>query len=151
MKHVRNTSVSILVALLALLAGGCASTSSTTVTDVGSTKERLLTQAGFTLHDATTAKQQARLNSLPQGHVTSVKYHGRIYYAYRKGTSNQVYIGNKAQYRTYRQSLQAEKARLAQTDAAAANDPMFTEEVEGPNPVLIREYDGWGPLFPSAE
>ena len=109
-------------------------------------KEKLLAQAGFQLKNVTTQKQQQRLAQLPANKVSSVKYHGRIHYVYPMTASNQVYVGNKAQYQSYRNLLRTE---AAQANAAAEPKPVFSEEVPGPGaePILIQEYDDWSPLL----
>jgi hypothetical protein len=136
------TSCSILVFF-----SGCASTGNPLSS--AKEKQRLLTQAGFTLKNVSTAKQQQRLAQLPANKVSPVKYHGRIYYVYPMTASNQAYIGNKAQFQTYLQLMRDEQARVAQANAAAAPQPVISEEVPGPGaePILIQEYDDWSPLL----
>lgn len=109
-------------------------------------KQRFLAQAGFQLKNATTQKQQQRLAQLPADRVSPVKYHGRIHYVYPMTASNQAYVGNKTQYQSYLELLRKEQA---QANAAAKPKPVFTEEIPGPGaePILIQEYDDWGPLL----
>jgi hypothetical protein len=124
---------------------GCASTGGATANSAKE-KQRLLAQAGFQLKNVTTQKQQQRLAQLPANKVSPVKYHGRIHYVYPMTASNQAYVGNKAQYQSYLDLLRKEQA---QANAAAEPKPVFTEEVPGPGaePILIQEYDDWGPLL----
>jgi hypothetical protein len=109
-------------------------------------KQKLLAQAGFQLKNVATQKQQQRLAQLPANKVSLVKYHGRTHYVYPMTASNQAYVGNKAQHQSYLDLLRKEQA---QANAAAEPKPVFTEEVPGPGaePILIQEYDDWGPLL----
>ena len=140
-----------LVALcaIAVFLNGCASTGSSASAS-GKEKQKLLAQAGFELKSASTQKQQQRLAQLPADKVSPVKYHGRIRYVYPMTASNQAYVGNKAQYQSYLDLLHKEQAQAnAAANAAAEPKPVFSEEVPGPGaePILIQEYDDWGPLL----
>jgi hypothetical protein len=128
---------------------GCASTGGAAATGTKE-KQRLLAQAGFQLKNVTTQKQQQRLAQLPADKVSPVKYRGRIHYVYPMTASNQAYVGSKDRYQTYLDLLHKEQAQAnAAANAAAQPKPVFTEEVPGPGaePILIQEYDGWGPLL----
>jgi hypothetical protein len=136
------------VTLCFIFLSGCASMS--TVSDSAKEKQRLLTQAGFQLRNVTAQKQRQRLAQLPANRVSPVKYHGRIHYVYPMTVSNQMYVGNKAQCQSYLELLRKEQAQAnAQANTAAKPRPVFTEEVPGPGaePILIQEYDDWGPLL----
>ena len=148
MKQLRGLIALITVCSATALISGCASTS-TAVANNTKEKQRLLAQAGFQLKNATTQKQQQRLAQLPANKVSLVKYHGRIHYVYPMA-SNQAYVGNKAQYQSYLDLLHKEQAQAnAAANTAAEPKPVFTEEVPGPGaePILIQEYDDWGPLL----
>ncbi len=128
---------------------GCASTGGLAANSAKE-KQRLLAQAGFQLKNVTTQKQQQRLAQLPANKVSPVKYDGRIHYVYPMTASNQAYVGNKAQYQSYLDLLRKEQAQAnAAANAAVQPKPVFTEEVPGPGaePILIQEYDDWGPLL----
>jgi hypothetical protein len=100
-------------------------------------KEALLVQAGFKSKSVTTAKQQQRVSALPAGKVSAVKYRGKLYYVYPTATKDRILVGNQAKYNAYRQQLHAQQQLTG---------PVFQEETHGQNPVLIREFDGFGPL-----
>jgi hypothetical protein len=148
MKQLPRLSALVILCSIAVFFSGCASTGNM-ASNGGKEKQRLLVQAGFQLKNASTQKQQQRLAQLPADRVSPVRYHGRIYYVYPMTASNQVYVGNKAQYKAYLELLRSEQARIAQANAAAAPKPVFTEEVPGPGaePILIQEYDDWSPLL----
>ena len=110
-----------------LYLGACAGTGGKSTT-ASPQKEQLLTQAGFVVKTATTPKQQQQLAALPGNHVSTVKYKGKLYYAYPAGSGNQVYVGQQKQYNTYKQLLQAQRAQMAQASAAAASQPTLVEE-----------------------
>ena len=141
MKQLSRFSASLILCSLAIFLGGCASTGG--MAGAGKEKERLLAQAGFQMRSLNKPKQQERLAQLPADRVSTVKYHGRIYYVYPLVATNRAYIGNKAQYQSYLQLLRNEQAQ------ANAPKPVFTEEVPGPgaDPILIQEYDDWNPLL----
>ena len=125
-----------------LYLGACAGTGGKSTT-ASPQKEQLLTQAGFVVKTATTPKQQQQLAALPGNHVSTVKYKGKLYYAYPAGSGNQVYVGQQKQYNTYKQLLQTQ---MAQASAAEASQPTLVEETAGPNHIMIEEFDGFGPL-----
>ncbi len=141
----RPSSVFVTLCVVAVFAGGCSTTSSNT--SAASEKPRLLAEAGFQLRTVTNPKHQQRLAQLPQDRVSTVKYHRRIYFVYPMPATNQVYVGNRAQYHSYLQLLGKEQARIA--NAATMPKPVLTEEVPGPgpNPILIEEYEDWSPLL----
>ena len=126
----------ILVAVLSLgLMLGCQSTA------VGpsraSQKENLLVRAGFKAKAVTTPKQQQRVSALPVGKVSTVSYKGKLYYVYPTATKDRILVGNQAQYNTYKQSVVA---------YGLTTSPAFVDVTHGPNPVLIQQFDGFGPL-----
>jgi len=86
-----------LVALVSLL-GACATTASPRA-------ENVLLSAGFKAKVATTAKQRQELQMLPEGKVSAVKQKGKTFYIYPDAPHNQIYVGNKAQYRAYRKRV----------------------------------------------
>jgi hypothetical protein len=145
MKQLSGFLVSVTLCSVGVFFNSCASMSNM-ASNGAKEKQRLLAQAGFQLKNATTPKQQQRLAQLPADRVSPVKYHGRIHYVYPMSASNQAYVGSKVQYQSYLELLRKEQA---QANAAAGPKPVFTEEVPGPGaePILIQEYDDWGPLL----
>jgi hypothetical protein len=106
--------------------------------NTASQKETLLLQAGFKPKTVTTPKQQERISALPEGKVSAVKYQGRTYYVYPTATKYRILYGNQAQFDAYKQSLQAQRAQLT--------GPIFEEELHGPHPIRVQEFDGFGPM-----
>ena len=103
-----------------------------------SQKETLLLQSGFKPKTVTTSKQQQRVSALPEGKVSAVKYKGRTYYVYPTATKDRILCGTQAQFDAYKQAIQAQRSQLT--------GPVFEEELHGPHPILVREFDGFGPL-----
>ena len=145
MKQLSRIMKIVAMCAVAISLSDCANMGNTGA-DNAKEKQKLLAQAGFQLKNVGTQKQQQRLAQLPANKVSPVKYHGRIHYVYPMTPSNQVYVGNKAQYQSYLDLVRKERA---QANAAAEPKPVFTEEVPGPGaePILIQEYDDWGPLL----
>jgi len=75
---------------------------------------------------------------LPEGKVSAVKYKGRTYYVYPTAAKDRILCGTQAQFDAYKQALQAQRAKLT--------GPVFEEEIHGPYPIMVREFDGFGPL-----
>ena len=103
-----------------------------------SQKETLLLEAGFKSKTVTTPKQQERVSALSEGKVSAVKYKGRTYYVYPTAAKDRILCGTQAQFDAYKQALQAQRAKLT--------GPVFEEEIHGPYPIMVREFDGFGPL-----
>jgi len=126
----------ILVAVLSLgLMLGCQSTA------VGpsraSQKENLLVRAGFKAKTVTTPKQQQRVSALSVGKVSTVSYKGKLYYVYPTATKDRILVGDQAEYNAYKQSVVA---------YGLTPSPDFVDVTHGPHPVLIQQFDGFGPL-----
>jgi len=126
----------ILVAVLSLgLMLGCQSTA------VGpsraSQKENLLVRAGFKAKAVTTPKQQQRVSALSVGKVSTVSYKGKLYYVYPTATKDRILVGDQAEYNAYKQSVVA---------YGLTTSPDFVDVTHGPHPVLIQQFDGFGPL-----
>ncbi len=131
----RLLSFFVAIGVLSLItACQTASTSGNTA----SQKETLLLQAGFKPKTVTTPKQQERINALPEGKVSAVKYKGRTYYVYPTATKDRILCGTQAQFNAYKQALQAQRSQLT--------GPIFQEELYGPHPIQVTEFDGFGPL-----
>ena len=126
----------ILVAVLSLgLMLGCQSTA---VGPSGtSQKEDLLARAGFKAKTVTTPKQQERVSALSVGKVSTVSYKGKLYYVYPTATKDRILVGDQAEYNAYKQSVVA---------YGLTTSPDFVDVTHGPHPVLIQQFDGFGPL-----
>ena len=75
-------------------------------------REHLLSEAGFRIITASSPKQQERLKTLPPGKVTSVKKSsGKTYFVFPDPARNQLYVGDQAQYKKYRQLRLQQKLR----------------------------------------
>jgi hypothetical protein len=149
MKQISRLTILVTLCSVAVIFNGCAGMGNAGVNSPKE-KQKLLAQAGFQLKNVTTQKQQQRLVQLPANKVSLVKYHGRKHYVYPMTASNQAYVGNNAQYQSYLDLLRKEQAQAnAAANAAAEPKPVLTEEVPGPGaePILIQEYDDWGPLL----
>jgi len=132
-------------ALLTLLTA-CATTGSTTASPQ---KEAILAQAGFKTKTVTTAKQQQQVKALPAGKVSAVTLKGKTYFVYPDTAHNQIYVGNKAQYQSYKKARQAQvqQAQMQQANQQNNPAPTWTNEIEGPaGGVKVEEFDGFGPL-----
>ena len=127
----RLLSFVIAIEVLGLITA-CQTTS--TGANTASQKETLLGQAGFKWKTVTTPKQQERVSALPEGRVSAVKFKGRTYYVYPTATTDRILIGNQAQFNAYKQSLQAQRNQLT--------GPVFEEEIHGPHPIQVQEFDG---------
>ena len=91
------------------------------------------------MEDGTTAKQRERVSALPEGKVSALKFKRRTYYVYLSATKDRILVGNQAQFNAYKQSLQAQRNQLT--------GPVFEEEeIHGPHPIQVQEFDGFGPL-----
>lgn len=104
---------------------------------VASQKEQLLMQSGFRPKTVTTPEQQQRLSALPAGKVSTVGYHGHLYYVYPTATKDRVLIGNQTGYNAYKQAVVA---------YGLTTSPDFVQDTHGPHRILIQEFSGFGPL-----
>jgi hypothetical protein len=117
------------VALLSLL-GACATTASPRA-------ENVLLSAGFKAKVATTAKQRQELQTLPEGKISAVRQKGKTFYIYPDASHNQIYVGNKAQYKAYK-NLAAQQP----TNAGAIQFEDYTPTAN----FTVREFYGWAPF-----
>ena len=117
------------IALLGLL-GACATTPSPRV-------ENVLLSAGFKAKVATTAKQRQELQTLPKGKVSAVRQKGKTFYVYPDAPHNQIYVGNKAQYRAYK--------NLVAQQPTSGGPIQFEESTPGGN-IAVKEFYGWAPF-----
>lgn len=94
-------------------------------------------QSGFRPKTVTTPEQQQRLSALSAGKVSTVGYHGHLYYVYPTATKNRVLVGNQTEYNAYKQAVVA---------YGLTTSPDFVQDTHGPHRVLIQEFSGFGPL-----
>jgi hypothetical protein len=135
------TSILCAVATLTFVTG-CASTSTTT-TSASPQKESLLQQAGFHTMTVTTPTQKQRVEALPVGKVSAVKYNGKLYYVYPTAQKDRIYYGKQAQFNAYKQLLQNQQGQQQM-----AGSPTFTEDLRaGPYNIQAQTFDGFGPMY----
>ena len=134
------TSILCAVATLTFVTG-CASTGTTTAA-ASPQKESLLQQAGFHTMTVTTPTQKQRVEALPVGKVSAVKYKGKLYYVYPTAQKDRIYYGKQAQFNAYKQILHAQQGAQQM-----AGSPTFTEEGAGPYNIQVQTFDGFGPMY----
>src|SRR5205809_7034447 len=120
---------------------GCASAGTTTA-GASPQKESLLQQAGFHTMTVTTPTEKQRVEALPVGKVSAVKYKGKLYYVYPTAQKDRIYYGKQAQFNAYKQSL-----RNLQGQQQMAGSPVLTEEGAGPYHIQVEQFDGFGPMY----
>lgn len=115
-----------------------------------SQQETMLTQAGFRNKTLTTANQKKLVSSLPAGKVSAVTYKGKLFYVYPRRVRNQILVGRQAEYNAY--ARQASKAATAaQQQGQQQTKPDLVGYTHGPNRILVRQFDGFGPMDPFGE
>lgn len=119
MKDIASRSILAVAVALLGLAAGCSTTKQT---------ENLLAAAGFKVVPATTAAQQAHLETLPAGKLTKVIKDGNEWVVYPDVKQKILYVGGYDEYRRY-QKYRMEQD-LAQEDIDAAQ---------------MSEWGMWGP------
>ena len=120
-------------------------TATTTLAGGSATKENLLAQSGFRLKAITSEEQRQHVESLPEGQVSAVTYHHKLYYVYRTMKKDQIYVGKQQQFDTYKQALNTtENTRRVQQEMHTRPDMVF--ETAGPHRIKIQEFDGLGPM-----
>lgn len=114
--HRMSLIIGIMMALVTLVIGtmmtlvnGCSTTSS---------RENMLSAAGFKEVPADTPERQVHLNSLPADKITPVQRNGTTYYTFADPKHNVLYVGQEAQYQEYRR-LRLQK-QMADEQLAAA-------------------------------
>ena len=133
-------SVIAAIAICGLMAG-CQTVAPNHSAIAESQKEMLLTQAGFRTKTVTTPQQHQIVSMLPLGRVSAVTYKGTLYYVYPTSTKNQIYFGKQAQFDAYKAAL-----RTKQSQQQRAGYPTIIEETGEPHNVVVREFEGFGPL-----
>jgi hypothetical protein len=139
MKQIKIAIQLVCAAALAALLPAC-STTTTSTTAATPQMVTQLTQAGFTAYPAKTAEQKAHIQSLPADKITKVNRHGKNMWVYPDAANNQVYVGNSAQYKAFRD------ARKAQTGLDADEDLVRSFNTQGTSGIQVNIYDGFVPM-----
>jgi hypothetical protein len=126
----------LVVALVAILAVGCASNN---LLD----KENAATGAGFKIITPAKPEQLALLQKLPPDKVTPITYGGKVYYILPDLANNRAYVGGPKQYQAYKQFRQ--KQQMNSENYLAPPDSVQMVEVDAMN---WGEWGGWGPVGP---
>lgn len=116
---VMQLQIVAMVALL-LLSAGCA-TRTTMYTP--QSRKALVVDAGFRPIPANSARRQQILQMLPADTVTYVRRNGRDYYVYPDMANNQLFVGMKPQYQTYRQLAFQNRVAVENVEAAPWTAP----------------------------
>ena len=148
-KNKRCTLLNILASVAVIVAFvGCETTNS--ASSAMSQKEMNLKQAGFKTKTLTTPQQQQDVAKLPAARVSMVRYHGIVYYVYPTSTKNQVLVGKKPQYQTYKNMMvQAQRAAATQgqpTVQSTGNTALPINIDPDPRHVAVDVYYGMGPM-----
>ncbi|GMG86534.1 hypothetical protein [Biformimicrobium ophioploci] len=107
----RIFSLSLIGALLAMLAG-CSSTGS-------SATQNKLSAAGFNIKYANSSEKQAHLNALPQRQLVPHSRDGKMVYVFADAAGcNCAYVGTPSEYQQYRAIAQQEKVARMERDTA---------------------------------
>jgi hypothetical protein len=99
------TNMAILVLALITASGASAASGSEI-----SRKEALLTQSGFKVVTATTAKQKEAIKGLAQGRCSAVTFNKKLFYVFPTATKDKFYVGKQAQFDKYKTAIAAQKA-----------------------------------------
>jgi hypothetical protein len=91
--RMKRLKVSLAAGVLVALAIGCRTTS----------REDMLTAAGFRTVRADTAPKVAHLHSLPPHQITTVERNGTVFYVFPDIERNTLYVGQQQQYQRYQQ------------------------------------------------
>ncbi len=140
MKKAHLLTLWLCVTVLALLLPACASTQTTT-TSAAVGDEALVAQlvtAGFKSYSPQTAAQREHFQNLPTDKITRVKRGERFFWVYPDAANNQVYVGDRREYDTFR------TARRAKTGLDADEDLVQDFVTKRGTPVDV--YDGMVPM-----
>src|SRR6476646_8448707 len=114
MTQIRLSLTIIGAAALLSLAAGCATTATTSTTD-------MLTAAGFKLMTADTPKKQELLKSLPTGQLSVITWKDKTFYV-QPASGNQAYVGTPTEYQAYQQLRLAKQLSNDNLMAAQLNE-----------------------------
>jgi hypothetical protein len=122
MKH--SFSILSLIGTVALLvlAGGCATTGPGPISSAATQEESLLSSAGFRVKVASTPRQQQHLKTLTPYKIMVVHREGKTFYVYADPAHNQIYVGNQAQDKRYKQLRKANNLAEEQSYPEAMGD-----------------------------
>ena len=70
-----------------------------------SRKEALLTQSGFKVMTATTAKQKEAIKGLAQGRCSAVTFNKKLLYVFPTATKDKIYVGKQKQFDAYKTAI----------------------------------------------
>ena len=108
-----KTSFGLFIAgALLAFAAGCTTSQPTPET------RDLLLSSGFKVMTASTPAQSAHLKTLPPGKITTVNRNGKTWYIFPDAAHNRIYVGNRNQYKSFRQSYQDEQLTNGQVETA---------------------------------
>ncbi len=82
-------------------------------------KEQFLREAGFRAVTPATHAQIAKLNALPQGHITQVTRKGETLFMLADAKRNLLLVGNNAHFEKYQQLLYTKKITPEKEDEKA--------------------------------
>ena len=126
----KQRTINLAVVALVSVFGACATTASPRA-------ENLLLSAGFKAKVATTDRQRQELQTLPEGKISAARQKGKTFYIYPDPPHNQIYVGNKAQYETYK--------NLVAQQPTSPGPIQFEAYAPGGN-ISVREFYGWAPF-----
>jgi hypothetical protein len=108
-----KTPVSLFIlGLLLVVVAGCSTAPRTQQT------ETLLVASNFKTVPATTPAQQAHLQNMTPGKFAIVKRNDKTYYVFPDAARHRLYVGNRNQYLSYRQSAQDEQLSNGEIEGA---------------------------------
>ena len=139
MKQAKIATQLVCAVALAAFLPACGTTGSSTGTTASPQQlVAQLSQAGFRPYSAKTAAQKAHIQSLPADKITKVTRQGKNMWVYPDSANNQIYVGNSAQYKAFRD------LRKAQSGQDSEEDLVTSFNTRGGTPVEI--YDGFVPM-----
>jgi hypothetical protein len=97
---VESMKVTVILVIILMLVGGCASRPATQQTVVS---EYMLQKAGFKKWDVNeeTPKRTALMNNIPKGQISTFEADGKTYYVYNAENSKALYVGDPTAYQNY--------------------------------------------------
>jgi hypothetical protein len=105
-------------------------------------KEQFLTEAGFRAVTPVTQAQSARVNSLPQGHITQITRNGKTLFMLADARRNLLLVGGNTQLERYQHLLYKKEI-----DPAIANEKAIRLEQSEWGP-WEDFYGPFGPMMP---
>ena len=102
------TLTNVIIAIVALVTMTPSGATAATSSEI-SRKEALLTQSGFKVMTATTAKQKEAIKGLVQGRCSAVTVNGKLVYVFPTATKDKFYYGKQAQFDKYKKAIVAQQ------------------------------------------